>query len=67
MPCVGTKEPVAVESDGYLLYLLALLSYILYLTGQVMRETLPRSCVVTRCPMRRELTHHPIEALRDAM
>jgi hypothetical protein len=67
MSCVGTKEPVAIESDGYLLYLLAFVSHILYLMGQVVREASPRSCVVTRCPMRRELTHHPIEALRDAM
>jgi len=48
MPCVGTEEPVAIESDGYLLDLLALFSYVLHLTGQIMREFSPRPCFVTR-------------------
>jgi hypothetical protein len=48
MSCIGAKEPVAIESDGYLLYLLAFSSYILHLTGQVMREASPRPRFVTQ-------------------
>jgi hypothetical protein len=47
MSCVGTKEPVTIEPDGYLLYLFPLLSHILHFTGQVMREPSPRSYFVT--------------------
>jgi hypothetical protein len=48
MPCVGAKEPVAIESDGYLLDLLALFSYVLHLTGQIVREFSPGPRSVTR-------------------
>jgi hypothetical protein len=67
VPCVRTKEPVAINSNGYLLHLLALFSYILHLIGQVMRELSPRSGFVTQWWLRRAPTHHPIEVLSDAI
>ena len=47
VPSAGTEEPISIESNRYLLYLLALLSHVLHLTIQVVRELLPRLYFVT--------------------
>ena len=48
--CAGTEELISIESNGHL-YLLALLSYVLYLTIRVLRELLPESYSVTEQPV----------------
>ena len=49
VPCIGTKEPVAVESDGHFLNLLAITSHILHHIGQIVGEPLPRFRFSCRC------------------
>lgn len=55
----GTEEPISVESNGHLLYLLALLSHVLHLTIQVIGELLPRFYFVKEQPKSHESNSPP--------
>jgi hypothetical protein len=64
---IGTEEPVTIQPDRHRLYLLVLLTYILYLLFQDMREAPPRSCFETWYSIFDYLTHEHIEARSAAI
>jgi hypothetical protein len=64
---VGAEEPISIDPNGHLLYLLSLLPHVLHHKIQVMRELSPDSRFVTEQRMKRTLTHHPIVARSDAI